>query len=170
MNSCHSFLEVLLGYPADIFDHWIPLYTAKTHVWLSEKGVIVVLASRLNGKLGGTVMLRLHFLLVLSLQFMTSTAFAGDPAKGKATFSKFCVFCHGETGKGDGIAAEALNPHPRDLSNKSVMATLTDTYLSDVITKGGVGVGKSIAMPSWGGKMTPAEVGDLISYVRTLAK
>jgi mono/diheme cytochrome c family protein len=37
-------------------------------------------------------------------------------AKGKASFARNCVACHGEKGEGDGPAAEALDPKPRNLA------------------------------------------------------
>jgi mono/diheme cytochrome c family protein len=33
---------------------------------------------------------------------------AGDPAKGKAVYDKYCVACHGVQGKGDGPAGRML--------------------------------------------------------------
>ena len=35
--------------------------------------------------------------------------------KGKASFSRNCVACHGAKGEGDGPAAKALKPRPRNL-------------------------------------------------------
>ena len=35
--------------------------------------------------------------------------------KGKASFAKNCVACHGKTGVGDGPAAKALKPPPENL-------------------------------------------------------
>ncbi len=35
--------------------------------------------------------------------------------KGKASFATYCASCHGPGGKGDGAAAAALNPKPRNL-------------------------------------------------------
>ena len=40
-------------------------------------------------------------------------------AKGKALFSTTCVSCHGADGKGDGVAASALNPKPRNFTSSS---------------------------------------------------
>lgn len=37
-------------------------------------------------------------------------------AKGKAVFAQQCVSCHGAEGKGDGAAAAALNPKPRNFT------------------------------------------------------
>jgi high-affinity iron transporter len=35
--------------------------------------------------------------------------------KGKASFAKYCVACHGKGGEGDGPAAKALKPPPENL-------------------------------------------------------
>ncbi|KXK12107.1 MAG: cytochrome c family protein [Chloroflexi bacterium OLB14] len=50
----------------------------------------------------------------------------GDDAieNGKATFQSTCKSCHGEEGRGDGPASQALNPPPKnlvELQNKLVM-------------------------------------------------
>jgi mono/diheme cytochrome c family protein len=36
-------------------------------------------------------------------------------AKGKASYEMNCASCHGDKGLGDGVAAEALEPRPRNL-------------------------------------------------------
>ena len=36
-------------------------------------------------------------------------------ARGQASFAKLCASCHGPAGAGDGPAAKALNPKPRNL-------------------------------------------------------
>lgn len=41
---------------------------------------------------------------------------AASPASGKAMFKAYCASCHGESGKGDGPAAPALNKTPADLT------------------------------------------------------
>jgi mono/diheme cytochrome c family protein len=45
---------------------------------------------------------------------VASTATAGDA--GSSAYGMYCVTCHGATGKGDGVAAAALNPKPADFS------------------------------------------------------
>lgn len=44
----------------------------------------------------------------------TTTAAASD--SGASAYGMYCVTCHGATGKGDGVAAAALNPKPADFS------------------------------------------------------
>lgn len=43
-----------------------------------------------------------------------TTAAASDA--GSSAYGMYCVTCHGATGKGDGVAAAALNPKPADFS------------------------------------------------------
>jgi len=95
----------------------------------------------------------------------------GDATKGEATFKLYCVACHGETGHGDGIAAAALNPKPRNLSEKAYMDTLSDAHIFKVIKEGGAAVGKSMFMTAWGPVLkTDEAIHDVAAYVRTLAK
>lgn len=92
----------------------------------------------------------------------------GDPiAAGKVLFMSACVPCHGEGGKGDGVAAKDLNPKPRNLTDPAYMAPLDDRYLYELISRGGVAVGKSPQMPEFA--LSPQDIQNLIAYVRTLA-
>jgi mono/diheme cytochrome c family protein len=94
----------------------------------------------------------------------------GNAEKGKAPFVQNCAPCHGQSGKGDGAAAAALNPKPRDLTDKAYMAGLKDEYLIDIVKKGGAAVGKSAVMPPWGAVLKDDQIRDVITFVRTLAK
>lgn len=90
-------------------------------------------------------------------------------AEGKKTFVTMCASCHGNTGKGDGVAAAALDPKPRDLSNPEYMASLKDDYIVKLLKGGGAAVGKSPLMPALGAAMTDVQLTDLLAFVRTLA-
>ncbi len=41
-------------------------------------------------------------------------------AKGKTYYGYYCIFCHGENGKGNGPVGESYMPHPADLTSDSV--------------------------------------------------
>lgn len=97
-----------------------------------------------------------------------ASAGSGDASKGKDTYVQYCASCHGNTGKGDGPAAAAMKPKPRDLTNKDYMATLEEKYLVDVITKGGAAVGKSALMPPWGAVLKAGDIDNVIAYIRAL--
>jgi mono/diheme cytochrome c family protein len=75
-------------------------------------------------------------------------ALAQSPeAEANARFDTLCVTCHGPTGAGNGLAAAALNPKPRDFRDPKWQAGVTDEDLAMVIVSGGAAVGKSAAMP-----------------------
>jgi len=47
----------------------------------------------------------------------------GDEAsvvEGKKTYIKYCVICHGDKGKGDGLASAGLNPKPANHTTDAV--------------------------------------------------
>ncbi|MER3447515.1 MAG: cytochrome C [Candidatus Dadabacteria bacterium] len=98
---------------------------------------------------------------VLSLSVSSlanASAPKGDPAKGKALFAEKCTPCHGHEGKGNGPAAGALNPKPRNLTDANYVSTLTDEHIFKVIKEDGVSVGKSPAMPAWGGVLSDDDI------------
>jgi mono/diheme cytochrome c family protein len=93
---------------------------------------------------------------------------AADPEEGKKVYMQFCASCHGQSGKGDGPAAAALNPKPRDHTDRQYMSSLSDEQLFKVIKEGGASVGKSPLMPPWGPSIKDDQIKDVIAYVRTL--
>ena len=97
-------------------------------------------------------------------------AHAADAEQGKKLYAQFCVTCHGESGKGDGAAAAALNPKPRDHTDKEYMSKMSDDDMLKVIKNGGASVGKSPLMPPWGASLKDDQIQDIIAYVRTLSK
>ena len=102
------------------------------------------------------------------LMLAPALAYAGDAQKGKALFGQVCATCHGAMGKGDGAAAAALTPKPRDLSDKAYMSKLKDADIAKILKGGGAAVGKSPLMPPYAG--SDADIQNLIAYIRTLAK
>src|SRR5262245_37266882 len=78
---------------------------------------------------------------------------AADAEQGKKLYGQFCASCHGQSGKGDGAAAAALNPKPRDHTDKEYMSKLSDEDIFKVIKNGGASVGKSPLMPPWGASL-----------------
>jgi mono/diheme cytochrome c family protein len=70
---------------------------------------------------------------------------AGDAER---VYADRCASCHGAQGKGDGPAAAALNPRPRNFGDAAWQAGVNDDHLASVIVKGGAGAGKSPLMPA----------------------
>lgn len=76
---------------------------------------------------------------------------AESPAATKEAdeiFKTRCSTCHGTGGKGDGAAAAALNPKPRDMTDAGWQKSVTDEHIEKIILSGGPAVGKSPLMPA----------------------
>ena len=97
-------------------------------------------------------------------------AWAQNPAEGKKLYATYCATCHGDKGKGDGMAAKSLPVKPADHTNGEVMNQFSDKFLMDIISQGGGAVGKSAMMPGWGGQLNEKQIRDLVGYVRSLAE
>lgn len=108
------------------------------------------------------------FALGLSLLGISLSAQALDLAAGKAKYDQMCTSCHGASGKGDGVAASALNPKPRNLADQAYMSKKTDADLSKVIKLGGPAVGLSASMPPWGSSLNDADISNIVAYIRTM--
>jgi mono/diheme cytochrome c family protein len=102
--------------------------------------------------------------------FAASTQQTGDPAAaGKQIFMQLCTPCHGPEGHGDGAAAASLNPKPRNLTDAAYMTPLNDRYLFELVSRGGIAVGKSPQMPAQTG-LAAEDIRNVVAYVRTLAQ
>ncbi len=91
-----------------------------------------------------------------------------DAGKQAASiYSMRCAACHGQSGKGDGNLAAALNPKPRDLTTAKWQDSVTDEYIEKIILSGGSAVGKSMMMPGNPDLASkPEVVGQLRAIVR----
>ena len=81
--------------------------------------------------------------------------------EGQATYKAKCAACHGADGKGQTGMGKAFKI--RDLGSAEVQKQ-SDEELSGIISNG---KGK---MPAYKGKLTDAQISDLVSYIRTLKK
>ena len=91
--------------------------------------------------------------------------------EARTTFKTVCATCHGENGMGDGPGAAALNPKPRNYTDKAWQASVTDDQIAKTILLGGAAVGKSPAMPAQPQlRDKPEVVAALVRIVRTFGK
>ena len=99
-------------------------------------------------------------------------ASAGDAELelGKAKFDAFCVSCHGADGKANGAAAMAMNPKPRNFTDKAWQKSVDDAHITKVIAEGGASVGLSPTMAPWGAVLSADDVKAVVKYVRSFAK
>jgi mono/diheme cytochrome c family protein len=91
--------------------------------------------------------------------------------EARNTFNSLCSTCHGQSGTGDGPGAAALNPKPRNYTDKAWQASVTDDQIRQIILGGGASVGKSPMMPaSPQFKDKPFVVDELVKIVRSFGK
>ena len=102
-----------------------------------------------------------------------ATAAQADDAAAKAeadtVWAQRCSTCHGAGGQGDGAAAAALTPKPRNFTLATWQASVTDEHIAKVIVEGGQAVGLSMMMtanPDLASK--PEVVQALVAHVRSL--
>jgi mono/diheme cytochrome c family protein len=81
---------------------------------------------------------------------------------GAEVFKANCVACHGEQGKGDGIASASLDPKPANLM--VVSQQVGDDYLFWRITEGKPGT----SMVAWKGVLTEEQIWQVAAFIRTL--
>lgn len=95
---------------------------------------------------------------------------AAATAEADTVWQQRCSTCHGPGGKGDGAAAAALTPKPRDFTLASWQSSVTDEHIQKTIVEGGQSVGLSMLMvanPDLASK--PDVVKALVAHVRSLA-
>ena len=93
---------------------------------------------------------------------------ASDAKAGRQVHVSNCQRCHGPQGKGDGPAGKLLKTKPADWTNKQKMSGLSDDYLYKIISGGGGSAGKSTLMPAFKGKLSDAQIRDVIAFIRSL--
>jgi len=96
---------------------------------------------------------------------------AGNAKRGKATYQRYCIFCHGPEGDGRGENARYLDPKPRDFTKAVFKCRSTpsgtlplDSDLYDTISRGIHASG----MPSWK-PLLRQERADLVAYLKTFS-
>jgi len=84
-------------------------------------------------------------------------------AIGRRFYEQNCSVCHGEGGRADTAAAKVLEPPPRNFTDPIAMARVDDARMYTAIKLGSSGT----AMASWESHLGPAEILDLMRYLRS---
>ena len=100
-------------------------------------------------------------ILMLVLLLLSFAALAVAQNSGKAIFASKCALCHGPDGKGNTSIGKSLKI--ADLHSTDVQK-LSDEELKTVVTNG------KNKMPPFKGKLTDAQILQVISYIRELGK
>ncbi len=111
--------------------------------------------------------------MILALAIaLAQTSPPENRAEGRDLYFKRCVWCHGETGRGDGASAAGMLPRPRDFvrADYRIRSTLhgqlpTDEDLYRAIEKGLPGT----PMPAWRKILSREEIRQLVYYLKSLS-
>lgn len=83
--------------------------------------------------------------------------------KGKKLYAQNCTICHGNKGKGDGMAGAALKPKPANFTLESVQSQ-TDGAIFWKMSEG------RSPMAAYKGILSEEQRWQLVAYIRTLKK
>lgn len=88
---------------------------------------------------------------------------APDSALGKRIYAERCSPCHGATGAGDGPAAAAIVPPPRNFRDADFWKTHTPAQIRLTVRDGRPGT----MMAPFAGTLTDAEIDAVAGYLST---
>lgn len=80
---------------------------------------------------------------------------------GRALYLERCAPCHGDEGAGDGPAAAALEPRPRNFRAPDFWRDRTSAQLAGIVRKGKPGT----MMTPFEGVLTDAQITDVVGYL-----
>ena len=104
--------------------------------------------------------------IVMSFALVVASGSCAIAAQSAADiYAQKCSACHGDDGKGDGPAGQAMSPPPAPFS--TALKSKSDSWIGTVITKGGPAVGMTPAMPPHP-TLSSDQVTALIQYIKGL--
>ncbi len=80
--------------------------------------------------------------------------------EAKKLYNQMCSICHGDKGKGDGMAGSALNPKPADFTSEEIQAE-SDGALFWKLSEG------RTPMAAYKGSLKEEQRWQLVNYIRT---
>ena len=86
-------------------------------------------------------------------------------ASGRKLYDRHCSECHGDTGKGDGMAGEGLDEKPSNLVDGDWEHGSSDGELFVVIRDG---AGPKSEMKPFAKKIPERQIWDVVNFLRTL--
>jgi mono/diheme cytochrome c family protein len=105
------------------------------------------------------MMLRQSALCVISVLAVSTISFA--QSSGAKTYKSKCQMCHAADGSGNTHAGKSTKALP--FSTPDIVKKSDEDLIA--LTKNGKG-----KMPAYAGKLTDAQIAEVVSYIRTLQK
>jgi mono/diheme cytochrome c family protein len=82
-----------------------------------------------------------------------------------SVYAERCSSCHGDEGRGDGLAGRSLDPAPRDFTDPVWQAGASDERIRSVIRRGGAASGLSASMAAHA-DLSGDDLDALVAYIR----
>ena len=101
--------------------------------------------------------------LALALALAAAPALGADADDGKAIYEIRCAPCHASSGTGDGPAAAALEPKPRNFRDPGFWRGRSRASLKLTVEQGRPGT----MMSPFKGVLSDAEIDDVVRYVES---
>jgi len=95
------------------------------------------------------------------LLLFAGSALSFGQSPGADTYKAKCQMCHAADGSGNTPAGKSMKAIP--FSSPEIVKASDDSLIAD--TKNGKG-----KMPAYAGKLTDAQISDVVAYIRTLQK
>ena len=105
------------------------------------------------------VLIKVSLVLLLTALVAPTLTYAADT--GPDLYKTKCAMCHGPDGAGQTAMGKSMKL--RDLGSADVQKQ-SDADLKTLIDKG------KAKMPAFGGKLSSAQIDDLVKYIRSLKK
>ena len=119
--------------------------------------VVLAVTSSAQGKAGSAEGRKMKNPVAANTQSVTA---------GKAAYQKYCRFCHGPEGLGDGPSAPK-GTKPSNLTDAEWTRGSTDGEIFVVLRDG---AGPKFDMKGFKGRMTDQDMWHVVNYVRSIAK
>lgn len=87
-----------------------------------------------------------------------------DVADGRRLYDRSCASCHGALGKGDGPAAQNINPRPPAVGDRSAMRDVSPATMYRIVSVGIAGT----PMTGFASSLTPEQRWNIVSYLVSL--
>lgn len=101
---------------------------------------------------------------------LRETALGYEATLGKAVNDQYCIRCHDSESTPERVSNfDNLSPAPHQFSDGASYNRLQDSDLMNIISHGGLALGKSPQMPGYGATLKPAEMRAVLAYIRAVA-
>src|SRR5262249_13143559 len=84
-------------------------------------------------------------------------------------YAERCSSCHGDAGRGDGLAGRGLEPRPRNFADPDWQTRTSDDRIRLVIRGGGPAAGLSSLMAPHG-DLSDEQLDALVAYIRSVGR